>query len=26
VPPIRGVYDGPKTSEHRVDVHLTLER
>jgi len=26
VPPIRGVYDGPKTSEHRVEVHLTLER
>jgi transglutaminase-like putative cysteine protease len=26
VPPVRGVYDGPKTKEHRVDVHLTLER
>ena len=26
VPPIRGVYDGPKTKEHVVDVHLTLER
>lgn len=24
--PLRGVYDGPKTSGHRVDVHLTLER
>jgi transglutaminase-like putative cysteine protease len=26
VPPVRGVYDGPKTKEHVVDVHLTLER
>jgi len=26
VPPIRGIYDGPATSEHGVAVHLTLER
>ena len=26
VPPIRGIYDGPPTSEHGVQVHLTLER
>lgn len=24
--PLRGVYDGPKTSDHRVDVQLTFER
>ena len=26
VPPIRGIYDGPPTSEQGVQVHLTLER
>lgn len=26
VPPIRGIYDGPATSEHNAVVHLTLER